>query len=107
MNGLVYAVGAAVCAFGCLAHAIVGTVALLVNWRSGLALLGTAVLLGAAAKALDRQKMRAIHGRAEGERLHAANPDVPAMELAERDWAAYRSGALACPEKGLEPVAGR
>lgn len=98
MKVLLLAVGSAVCALGCLADAIIGTVMLFVNWRGGLVVLGVAVMLGAAAKVLDRQKMRAIYGRQSGDLLHEddAEGQTP-LDLAERDFAAVVHGGKAMP----------
>ena len=109
MKAFLFAGGSAVCALGCLSGAIVGAVMLLIDWRSGLAVLGVALVLGAAAKAFDRQKMRAIYGRQLGDLLHEADAEEQTpFDLAERDFLAYARGGKVEPASRVreraEPV---
>jgi hypothetical protein len=91
MKVTLLATGSAMCAFGCLAGAGIGLIALSLAWESAIPIVMLAVLLGASAKFLDRSKMRALYGEVLGDLLHERDcPSRTCNDLAARDLLAFR-----------------
>lgn len=86
MKPLLLAVVSALCALGCLTSAAAALLCLCFLSGPWLALLVGSVLLGALAKALDRQKMRSIYGRDLGDAMHESDLESSGcIELARND----------------------
>lgn len=88
MKTFALAAGSALCALGSLVSLVLGVLGMTSANTVTAAWILAGLLLGAAARWLDRSKMRTLYGQSLGDLLHERDEDAAPRELAARDKAA-------------------
>ncbi len=101
MNVIFCSTGSAFCVLACFGSILAGVLKMFSHWQTGVAFLAIGLVLAAAAKMLDRWKMRLLYGRQLGDYLHEQQDDRSADELASRDLAAFCCKDIPPAEKGI------